>query len=173
MPLTGGRYAGPLYRALNPVYARAPLSGAGAERYGGRFNPVGIPTLYTALTPATALREANQVGDLQPTVLVAYRADLGPVFDSRDTDALAAHNMTPEVLADPGWRAAMLAGDTVATQAFARALIANGYAGLLVRSYARGLGARDLNLVLWRWSGPETALDVIDDDNRLGRMPPP
>ncbi|MEL6888769.1 MAG: RES family NAD+ phosphorylase, partial [Pseudomonadota bacterium] len=167
------RPGGPLYRALNPVYARAPLSGAGAERYGGRFNPVGTPTLYTALTPATALREANQVGDLQPTVLVAYRADLGPVFDTSDADALAAHDMTPDALADPGWRAAMLAGDAVPTQAFACALIADGYAGLQVRSYARGLGAQDLNLVLWRWTGPETTLEVIDDDNRLGRMTPP
>ena len=28
------RYAGLLYRALNPVYAREPLSGEGARRYG-------------------------------------------------------------------------------------------------------------------------------------------
>ncbi len=77
MPLKDGRYKGALYRALNPVYAREPLSGRGAELYGGRFNQKGIPALYTALDPATALREANQVGSLQPTLLVSYRADLG------------------------------------------------------------------------------------------------
>jgi len=27
-------YRGPLYRALNPIYAREPLSGRGAEHYG-------------------------------------------------------------------------------------------------------------------------------------------
>lgn len=32
------RYVGLLYRALNPVHAREPLSGEGARRYGGRFN---------------------------------------------------------------------------------------------------------------------------------------
>lgn len=39
-------YRGPLYRALNPIYAREPLSGRGAELYGGRFNPRGVPALY-------------------------------------------------------------------------------------------------------------------------------
>jgi len=66
------RFAGFLYRALNPVYARDPLSGRGAQLYGGRFNPKGTPALYASLSPMTALREANQVGTLQPTTLVAY-----------------------------------------------------------------------------------------------------
>lgn len=124
MPLAERRYAGPLYRALNPVYARAPLSACGAGLYGGRFNPKGTETLYTALDPATALREANQVGDLQPTTLVAYRADLGPIFDIRDLSALARYGMTADMLADPGWRATMLDGRPVPTQDFARELIA-------------------------------------------------
>ena len=80
MPLKDGRYTGPLYRALNPVYAREPLSGRGAELYGGRFNAKGTPALYTSLDPATALREANPVGRPQPTTLVSYKADLGPIF---------------------------------------------------------------------------------------------
>ena len=79
------RFTGFLYRALNPVYARDPLSGRGAQLYGGRFNPKGTPALYASLSPMTALREANQVGTLQPTTLVAYDADIRPVFDSRDT----------------------------------------------------------------------------------------
>ena len=62
------RYEGLLYRALNAVYAHDPLSGAGAEKYGGRINRVGRPALYTSLDPDTALREANQVGTLQPTM---------------------------------------------------------------------------------------------------------
>ncbi|WP_299695105.1 RES family NAD+ phosphorylase [uncultured Tateyamaria sp.] len=170
MLLAKGRYHGQLYRALNPVYARDPLSGAGAARYGGRFNPVGLPALYTALTPATALREANQVGDLQPTVLVAYRADIAPLFDTRDTAALSAYGADAAMLAHAGWRAAMLAGDAVPTQDMARALIADGYAGLLVRSFARGMTEADLNVVLWRWTSDASTLRVIDDDGRLTRM---
>lgn len=170
MPLTDGRYAGPLYRALNPVYAREPLSGRGAELYGGRFNARGTPALYTALDPATALRESSQAGSLQPTVLVSYRADLGPVFDSRDAGALEARGMSAGALADPGWRAAMLDGRPVPTQAFARALASDGFAGLLVRSYAKGATEANLNIVLWRWADEGSALAVIDDENRLGRM---
>ena len=62
-------YRGPLYRALNPIYAREPLSGRGAELYGGRFNPKGVPALYSSLTVMTALREANQAGSLQPAMI--------------------------------------------------------------------------------------------------------
>lgn len=83
MPITSGRYRGPLFRALNPVYAREPLSARGAEGYGGRFNACGTPALYTTLDPATALREANQAGSLQPSVLVSDRAGDGAVFDAR------------------------------------------------------------------------------------------
>lgn len=172
MPLTKGRYIGSLYRALNPVYARDPLSGRGAALYGGRFNPKGTAALYTALDPVTALREANQVGDLQPTTLVAYRADLGPIFDTRDADALAPYDMTAQSLADPGWRAAMLDGQLVPTQDFAGALIAERFAGLLVRSFAQGTSEANLNIILWRWTGDGNALDVIDDENRLGPRSP-
>ncbi len=171
MPLQRQRYEGRLYRALNPVYARSPLSGSGAALYGGRFNRKGTEALYTALDPATALREANQVGDLQPTTLLAYRADLGPVFDTRDKVALAGFGMSAAGLADPGWRSAMLDGRPVPTQDFAVALIGKGYAGCLVRSFAQGATDENLNLVLWRWnSGQEDRLEVIDDEDRLSRI---
>ncbi|TIV07936.1 MAG: RES domain-containing protein, partial [Mesorhizobium sp.] len=81
-------YRGKLFRAINPIYAREPLSGRGAALFGGRFNPKGTPALYTSLTVITALREANQVGNLQPTTLVSYDAEIASVFDSRDEAAL-------------------------------------------------------------------------------------
>lgn len=170
MPLNDGRYAGQLYRALNPVYARTPLSGRGAELYGGRFNARGTPALYTALDPATALREANQVGTLQPTILVSYRANLGPIFDARDPQALEQREMPADTLADPGWRAAMLEGYPVPTQEFAQKLISDGFAGLLIRSYAKGAFETNLNIVLWQWTGEGCTLDVIDDEDRLKRL---
>jgi len=170
MPLADWRYVGPLYRALNPVYARAPLSGQGAAIRGGRFNPRGTPTLYTALDQATVLREVNRVGGLQPTVLVSCRADVGPIFDTRDTAALKDRDMTGAALADPFWRTAMLEKRAVPTQEFARALITDGFAGLLVRSFARGTSDANLNIVLWRWTGNGCSLTVVDDEDRLRRM---
>ena len=164
------RHDGKLYRALNPVYAREPMSGRGAELYGGRFNPKGVPALYTSLTVMTALREANQVGNLQPTTLVSYDAEITDIFDTRDDAALTAQGLDATVLAAPSWRDEMKATGEARTQGLARRLIAQGCNGLLVRSYAPGAGASDLNLVLWRWGdGAPSRLTLIDDENRLSR----
>lgn len=163
-------YQGKLYRALNPVYAREPLSGRGAELYGGRFNPRGAPALYTSLSVMTALREATQVGNLQPTTLVSYDADIGQVFDSRDDAILSARGMSIAGLADMTWRDRMKVNGEAPTQTFARRLAAEGYHGLLVRSFAPGAHGDDLNLVLWRWGDvAPSRLTLIDDENRLSR----
>jgi RES domain-containing protein len=120
----------------------------------------------------TALREANQVGTLQPTMLLAYDADIRPVFDASDADALFSFGMTPNDLAAGAWRDEMIARGESSTQKFAGRLIAEGYAALLVRSFARGASPKALNLVLWRWSAaPPTKLVLIDDNNRLSRDP--
>lgn len=164
------RFHGKLYRALNPIYAREPLSGRGAELYGGRFNPKGVPALYASLSVMTALREANQVGNLQPTTLVSYDADLEHVFDSRDDGALRMHEMDAAVLSDTTWRDQMKTIGEAKTQAFARRLVDAGFDALLVRSFAPGATAEDLNLVLWRWGTDAPArLVLIDDENRLSR----
>ncbi|MEC5292958.1 RES family NAD+ phosphorylase [Aurantimonas sp. C2-6-R+9] len=163
-------YRGPLYRALNPIYAREPLSGRGAELYGGRFNPKGVPALYSSLTVMTALREANQAGSLQPTTLVSYDAEFEGVFDCRDEAALHAEAMDPAALADGSWRDQMKATGEARTQALARRLIAKGFRAMLVRSFAPGAAEDDLNLVLWRWGDTAPSrLTLIDDENRLSR----
>lgn len=163
-------FRGKLYRALNPVYAREPVSGSGAELYGGRFNPKGMPALYASLSALTALREANQAGNLQPTTLVSYDAEIDGVFNSRDEHALKAEGMNDATLADSTWRDQIKASGQARTQAFARRLIAGGYHGLLVRSFARGSTGDDFNLVLWKWGNAvPTRLILIDDENRLSR----
>ena len=164
------RFHGTLYRALNPIYAREPMSGRGAEIYGGRFNKKGMPALYLSLSVMTALREANQVGSLQPTTLVSYEADIERVFDTRDGAALKSEGMNPSMLADPTWRHQMKATGEAETQAFARRLSMAGYQGLMVESFAPGAGEGDFNLVLWMWSDvPPARLTLIDDENRLAR----
>lgn len=160
-------YRGLLFRALNPLYAQEPLSGKGAALYGGRFNPKGTPALYTSLSVMTALREANQVGNLQPTTLVSYNAEIDRVFDGRV-------GITAAGLADDTWRDQMKANGEAKTQAFARQLIASGYNGLIVRSYAPGATDADLNLVLWTWGATAPArLTLIDDELRLSRLSRP
>jgi RES domain-containing protein len=163
-------YQGKLFRALNPVYAREPLSGRGAELYGGRFNPKGLPTLYLSLAVMTAIRESNQVGSLQPTTLVSYEAEIEQLFDCRDDLALQAEGMDAVGLADSTWRDQMRLKGEAATQAFARRLMTSGHQGLLVRSFAPGATADDLNIVLWKWgSRAPSRLVLIDDEHRLSR----
>ena len=163
-----GGYSGKLHRALNPAYAKTPMSGEGAKRYGGRFNPRGVPALYCSLSIMTAIREANQVGALQPTTLVSYEADIKAVFDNTDAAALQAHGIDKTVLSARTWRDEMEAEGDATTQALARKLIGKGYQGLLVRSFAPGTSENDLNLVLWHWGdAPPARLILIDDEKRL------
>lgn len=161
-------YQGKLYRALNPIHAREPLSGRGAELYGGRFNPKGTAALYVATSFQTAIREANQVGDLQPTTIVSYDADIENIFDSRNSAELKKFNMTLASLSDPSWRDQMKTAGKAYSQIFAESLISEGFNGLLVRSFARGATDDDINLVLWKWSDrPPFKITLIDDDGRL------
>ncbi|MBY6240012.1 RES domain-containing protein [Methylosinus sp. Sm6] len=163
-------YRGKLFRALNPVYARAPMSGRVAALYGGRFNPKGVPALYCCLSVMTAIREANQAGNLQPITLVSYDAEVERVFDGRDAKALASEGVDAAALAAPTWRDEMRTNGEARTQSFARRLIAGEYRGLLVRSFAPGTSEDDLNLVLWSWGDAlPSRLKLIDDDGRLSR----
>jgi len=162
------QFIGHLYRALNPHYARQPLSGKGAARYGGRFNSKGTEALYTALSPATALREANQVGMLQPTTLVALRARVDRLFDGRDPSELARFDITPEALATPAWRDEMRDHGMAKTQTFANRVAQAGFDAMLIPSYAAGATTTSLNIVFWTWKDvPTVSLALVDDENRL------
>jgi RES domain-containing protein len=167
---SGVHFSGIIYRALNPVWAAQPLSGEGAALYGGRFNRRGQSALYCSLSPVTAMREANQVGNLQPTTLVAIDADLFPLFDIRDAAGLGAVGFDMAMIADPSWREAVRAGEKPPGHRLSAMLIEQGYCGLIVPSFVRGAAADAANIVLWRWSNRlPHRLTLIDDDNRLGR----
>jgi RES domain-containing protein len=164
------KYQGKLYRALNPVYAREPLSGRGAELYGGRFNPKGMPALYTSVTVITALKEANQAGSLQPTTLVSYDADITPLFDTRDGALLHDHGIKAQTLGTATWRDDMNVFSEASTQRLARTLKNEGFCGLIVRSFAPGATDADINVVLWTWGDTlPHQLILIDDEQRLSR----
>jgi RES domain-containing protein len=122
------------------------------------------------MTIMTAVKEANQVGNLQPTTLVSYDADLEHVFDCRDETAVRAQGMDAAALADPTWRDQMKSAGEARTQTFARQLAADGYCGLIVKSFAPGATHDDINLVLWAWSNAAPSrLILIDDEHRLSR----
>ncbi|WP_426213738.1 hypothetical protein [Mesorhizobium abyssinicae] len=49
-----------------------------------------MSALYPSLPVMTAMRGTNQVGNLQPTTLVSYDAEVDDIFDCRDSAPLAA-----------------------------------------------------------------------------------
>lgn len=162
-------FKGLVYRAHNPQWAWTPLSGEGARRHGGRFNRRGIPAIYTSLTVLTAIREAQPAGrPIQPLTLCAYEVDAEPVFNASDEEQRLTLGIEEADLACHRWEAEMLAGSIPASQVLADRLIAAGYVGMRVRSYAIGSGPDDINLVMWQWSASRpTKLILIDDDGRL------
>ncbi|MYB53913.1 MAG: RES domain-containing protein [Acidobacteriia bacterium] len=166
------RFRGLVYRAHNPQWAWEPLSGEGARRFGGRFNRCGVAALYTSLTAVTAIREAEPLGrPMQPLTICAYEVDAEPVFDALDGELCRAAGVDEVDLACPCWEAEMLAGLVPASQAVADRLVAAGYVGMRIRSFAAGARADDLNLVMWRWGAERPARVVlVDDEGRLSRV---
>ena len=163
------RFRGLVYRAHNPRWNWAPISGEGARRYGGRFNRIGVPALYTSLSPVTAMREVSLIGrPLQPITLCAYEVDAEPVFDALDPSQRETQGVERDDTFYLNWEREMLAGILPASQSLADRLIAAGYVGMRVQSFAPGAGTDDLNLVFWHWGDHRPSKVVlIDDEERL------
>ena len=167
------RFRGLVYRAHNPRWTWVPTSGEGALRYGGRFNRVGVPALYTSLSPVTGMREASPIGrPLQPITLCACEVDAEPVFDALNPAQREVHRVAEAELSCPNWEREMLAGIVPASQNLADRLIAAGYAGMRVQSFAPGAGTDDVNLVFWRWDTSTSRVILIDDEQRLPKDSP-
>ena len=105
---------------------------------------------------------------MQPLTLCAYEVDAEPVFDALDQARRVALGVSDLELLCPNWEAEMLEGKVPSSQVLADRLIALGYVGMRVQSFATGAGPDDVNLVLWNWgtAGPSRVM-LIDDERRL------
>lgn len=164
------RFRGLVHRAHHPGWAFEPLSGEGAALHGGRFNPRGVPALYTSLEVTTAWAEYQQgfPHRPQPVTLCAYEVDCLPVLDLTDERLLAREGILPETLACP-WELQAAEGLTPPSWELASRLIAAGIHGIVVPSFAPNAQRGARNLVLWCWnrSGCDCHIHLIDDHDRL------
>ena len=81
------------------------------------------------------------------------------------------HSVSEADLRCPRWKVDMCGGTVPASHALADRLVAAGFAGMRVPSFAPGAGPDDVNLVLWRWSDRRPSRVVlIDDEGRLTKM---
>ena len=146
-----------------------PDSGEGASRTGGRFNPVGIPALYTSVRFETAWLEAQQgfAFKAQPLTLCAYEVDCEDVLDFTNPLAMADQNVQAADLACP-WKDLATRAIKPPTWLLAERLIKAGIAGVVVPSFASGATAADINVVFWKWHKmPPHQVRVVDDEGRL------
>lgn len=105
---------------------------------------------------------------MQPILLCAYEVDADPVFDALDAADLSAEAVTEAGLRCPGWQQDAVDGRISDSQSLAERLIAAGYVGMRVPSFAPGAASGDSNLVLWHWSDRLPSRVVpIDDERRL------
>ena len=164
------RHVGIAYRAHDPRWAFAPLSGAGAAARGGRFNPKGVEALYLALSVEGMIAEMGHgFGNrFEPLTICSYTLDVDDVVDLRNESACRAACVAPDDLAC-AWADAASRGIRPASWGVAETLIAAGAAGLLVRSFAAHARLDMMNIVLWTW-GPDLPHRVTVHDPS-GRLP--
>ncbi|WP_170566066.1 RES family NAD+ phosphorylase [Ruegeria atlantica] len=144
-----------MIRAAKPRWSYLPTSGEGAARRGGRFNRIGEPTLYTSLTHEAAAREVRFSLNQEPYTFYFLAVDCCQIVDMTSRDTRNALGISWNYLANDNWESEMHRGLNPSTHVVADKLKAEGYAGILVNSFAPGATPDDVNLVLWNWEAVE------------------
>lgn len=153
-----------LWRAYVPRWSHLPLSGEGAARFGGRWNPVGVPTIYAARELSTAWAEYNQ-GFVQHPALIAQLELTGArLVDTTDPSILREWGLDEDIHKTE-WRSELDNGAVAATYAAYHRLVGAEVDGVIYPSFMSPGGTC---VALWRWNqsdGP--VLRVVDPHGRL------
>ncbi|MDW9698795.1 RES domain-containing protein [Sinorhizobium meliloti] len=157
-----------LWRAFVPRWAHMPLSGAGAARFGGRWNPIGMPAIHAARELSTAWAEYNQGFVQHPALIVQLELRGARLADLTDASVLLELGVD-EAIHRCEWRDALDKGAVPETHRPQSELLARDYHGVIYPSFMSPGGTC---VALWRWNGAEEPrLDVIDPDGRLPKSP--
>jgi RES domain-containing protein len=104
-----------------------------------------------------------------PCVLCSYEVDCEDIVDLGTKADCAVQAIDPTDM-ECDWRSYVASGCEPPSWHLARRLISDGYAGILVPSFAPGATSVDQNLVLWKWGNqPPHQVNVFDPKGRLPR----
>lgn len=163
------RFRGVCYRAHDPKWAWAPVSGDGAAIHGGRFNPKGTPALYLASTVEGMFAEMGHgfARRFEPLTVCAYDLDMDDMVDLRSDELRGQSGVSLADMACP-WMLDIADGRRPRSWDVAQNLMDDGAAGALVPSFANGARPEHFNAVLWKWGGdlPHRVI-VFDPSDRL------
>jgi len=153
-----------LWRAFVPRWAHLPLSGDGAARFGGRWNPPGIAAIYAARELSTAWAEYNQ-GFVQHPALIAQLELTGArLADLTDPASFGLFGISDDIHRCE-WRDLMDRGRVPETHTLRTNLLAQGFHGVIYPSFMSPGGTC---VALWRWNEEGAPrLDVVDPDSRM------
>jgi RES domain-containing protein len=155
------------WRILAPKWAHAPLSGEGAARFGGRFNPRGTPALYLSETIDTAFAEYQQELLIRPGTFCAYQLKVAGIVDLCDPLLCEEIGANRDILLSPWKEILLVQKREPPTWKLSIQLLSQGFAGVRVPSAQRADG---INLVLWRWNDdPLRQVAVLDPNHELPR----
>ncbi|MCW0000617.1 RES domain-containing protein [Pararhizobium sp. YC-54] len=157
-----------LWRAFVPQWAFAPLSGEGAARFGGRWNPVGAPTIYAARELSTAWAEYNQGFVQHPALIVQLELKDAALADLTDSSVLSDLAVPADIHVCE-WRMHLDRGEVPQTHHLRQRLLASGFDGVVYPSFMSPGGTC---VALWRWNAKGAPrLDAVDPDGRLPKTP--
>lgn len=137
------------------------LSGAGTQRHGGRFAPVGTRAVYLSVTDSGAGKEVTarkaRLGGAQitlekyPRIVYAVTVDLKRTLELDGLGSTSAGRAVKNACLDPD--------DLTASMELAKLLEAEGIQGLLFPSVVGG----DDNLVVYRGQCRRSALTIENE----------
>jgi RES domain-containing protein len=153
------------WRILAPKWAHDPLSGPGAARFGGRFNPKGIPALYFSESIDTAFAEYQQDLLVRPGTFCAYQLDVLGIVDLCNAQVCEWVSIDKATLLSPWKEILLVEKRTPPTWELSLQLLNQGFAGVRVPSAQMKEG---VNIVLWRWNDdPSRRVAVLDPKGEL------